>query len=113
MRHKSNGHLNFIRSCPCVICKDDTTTEAAHVRFGYSPIAKPITGMGIKPDDCYVVPLCGRHHREQHQGDEKQFWIRYGVMPSEVIQMALALHAHTGDYQRGLEIVSASAALRT
>lgn len=111
MRMKDPKHLRFVGTCPCAICKDDTSTEAAHVRFGYRPIAKPITGMGIKPDDCYTVPLCGKHHREQHQGDEKQFWLRYGVMAGEVIQMALALFAHTGDYERGLEIISRSAAL--
>jgi hypothetical protein len=31
--------------------------------------------MGERPSDRWVIPLCSRHHREQHErGDEKAWW---------------------------------------
>jgi hypothetical protein len=32
-RQHDNKRLEFIRSLPCCICADDTTTEAAHIRM--------------------------------------------------------------------------------
>lgn len=102
MRKKSDKHLDFIRSLPCTICPNGIETQAAHVRFADPRAAKPITGMGIKPDDAFTVPLCGRHHNEQHGGNEKHFWQRYGIDP---IFVALALWRVSGDYEAGIKIV--------
>lgn len=97
-------HLAFVRTLPCVVCGDDTTTEAAHVRMTDPSVAKPMTGMGIKPDDMFTVPLCGKHHREQHTMREFKFWQDAGIDP---VKKALALYCVSGDYQRGTEIARA------
>ena len=81
-RVKDNKHLAWIREQPCVICGDDTTVEAAHIRVGSLPHAKPHTGMAEKPSDQWVLPLCGKHHREQHAcGDELKWWYSKGFDP--------------------------------
>ena len=66
-------------------------------------IAKPITGVGIKPDDCFVVPLCGRCHRDQHRHNERKWWGEY-----DVIVVALRLDSVSGDYGAGTKIIQAS-----
>jgi hypothetical protein len=103
MRIKDETHLDFIRGLPCVICHDNTTTEAAHVRMPMLRAAKKITGIGIKPNDCWTVPLCSRHHRRQHEiGSESKFWGDYGINPVEI---AAFLYCATGDPEAGEEIV--------
>ena len=80
-RQHDNKRLEFIRSLPCCICKDDTTTEAAHIRTGSLAHGKNPTGMQEKPSDKWTVPLCGRHHREQHTMNEMEFWKKYQIDP--------------------------------
>lgn len=64
------GHLRYIRLCRC--CVEDAfcdgRIEAAHVRIGSDG------GTGLKPSDCYAVPLCQEHHRLQHKIGERRFW---------------------------------------
>lgn len=60
-------HLAFIRTLPCVKCSA-LPCEAAHIRSGTDG------GTGLKPSDCWVVPLCAVHHYEQHQKGELTFW---------------------------------------
>lgn len=68
-RWRSQGHLNFIRSFHCVRdgCQG-MPIECAHVRNGSG------AGMGQKPDDWRVVPLCREHHGQQHTVGEQTFW---------------------------------------
>ena len=68
-RWRSQGHLNFVRSFHCSIngCQD-MPIECAHVRLGSG------AGMGQKPDDWRVVPLCREHHSQQHTVGEQTFW---------------------------------------
>ena len=80
-RQHDNKRLEFIRSLPCCICKDDTTTEAAHIRTGSLAHGKSFTGMQEKPSDKWTVPLCGKHHREQHTMNELEFWKKYQIDP--------------------------------
>lgn len=103
-RKHDAGHLQFIRGLPCVICGDDTTTEAAHVRMVDRTVAKPMTGIGIKPDDKFTLPLCGKHHREQHGMSEREFWQAHGIDP---VKRALALYAVSGDHEAGEQIARA------
>jgi hypothetical protein len=86
-REHNEAYLDFIRSCPCCLCDDNTTVEAAHLRVGSIGDGKRDTGMGEKSSDRWALPLCGRHHREQHAMDEREFWASYGINP-----FALALH---------------------
>lgn len=97
MRRKSEKHLRFIRSLSCCVCGDNTSVEAAHVRMPDPRIGKPLTGIGIKPDDEFVVPLCSQHHREQHSMSERRFWELAGI---DAILTAVTLAAFSGDIDR-------------
>jgi hypothetical protein len=103
-RQKEDGHLKFIRGLPCLICGDNTSTEAAHVRMPDPSVAKPLTGIAIKPDDKYTVPLCGRHHAAQHGMSEREWWYGKG----DPIKIALALYSVSGDHAAGEQIVMAN-----
>lgn len=80
-REHDDGHLAFIRCQPCCICGDTVSVEAHHPRF--------MAGMARKADDKAAVPLCGRHHRELHGMNEREFWASLGLDP----------HALALDYQ--------------
>lgn len=95
------AHLDFVRSLPCIVCGDNTSTEAAHIRMGDRSVGKRPAGMGEKPSDLWTLPLCGRCHREQHEVGEYVFWI--GRDPHKT---ALALWAATGDHELGSLIVA-------
>ena len=106
-RQHDEKHLAFIRQLPCIACGDNTSTEAAHIRFADRSIAKRETGMAEKPDDRFTVPLCGKHHREQHEmGNELQWW--RDDLEIDPVKVALALYSVTGDHERGEQIVMAS-----
>jgi hypothetical protein len=102
-RQHSEKHLAFIRGLPCVICGDNTSTEAAHVRYSDWRVGKRHTGMAEKPDDAFTVPLCNRHHREQHTTSETRFWKDLGIDP---ILVSLALWKASGDHELGEQIAS-------
>ena len=101
-RTHDEKHLAFIRSLPCIVSKDNTSTEAAHIRFSDLRVAKRNAGVGAKPDDFFVVPLSSTEHRKQHSMNELVYWQKVGIDP---ILYALALYAISGDYERGCEIV--------
>lgn len=104
-RQHDEKHLAFIRSLPCVVCKNNIETEAAHIRMMDPTVAKPMTGIGQKPHDKYTLPLCGKCHREQHAVRENQFWERAGIDP---VKLALELYSESGDFERGEQVVNAS-----
>lgn len=104
MRIKSKDHLAFIRTLPCIVCFDNTSTEACHVRMADARIGKPITGMGIKPDDKYTLPMCGAHHRKQHQMNEGDFWFAQKIDP---VLMSLAIYSVSGDAEAAERIIYA------
>lgn len=83
-------HLAFIRRLFCCAC-GGAGPEAAHLRRGSDG------GIGLKPSDCYVVPLCGRCHRKQHSDGEITFW---GCM-DKVHDLARALFEVSGDITEG------------
>ena len=87
-RQRDERHLDYIRSLPCAICKDDTSTEAAHIRTASLAHGKNATGMQEKSSDKWALPLCNRHHREQHTMNEMAFWKKYGIDP---FMLALSL----------------------
>lgn len=79
-RERDNKHLDFIRSLPCCIC-GGIDTEAAHIRTASLAHGKKHTGMAEKPSDKWTLPLCNKHHREQHETNELAFWKGYGIDP--------------------------------
>ena len=65
---RDDKHLKFIRSLPCCVCLKTFTVQAAHIRKGNDG------GAGLKPSDCYTVPLCYECHIKQHTMGEVSFW---------------------------------------
>jgi len=61
--------------------------------------------MGERPDDRWAVPLCGRHHRQQHQEGERNFWKFYA--PRDPIFLAMALQLNAGDREAAEKIIQA------
>lgn len=105
-RQHDEAHLKFIRTLPCLICGDNTSTEAAHIRMIDRSVAKPMTGIATKSDDRFTVPLCGAHHRHQHDcGNEHHWWTLAEIDP---IKIALALYSVSGEYELGTQIVAAN-----
>lgn len=79
-RERDEKHLNYIRSLPCCICSG-IDTEAAHIRTASIENGKVHTGMQEKPSDKWSLPLCNKHHREQHSMNEMEFWGNHGINP--------------------------------
>lgn len=104
-RQHNGSHLDFVRSLPCLICADNTSTEAAHIKYGDPRVAKRPAGFGEKSDDAFTVPMCGLHHRNQHKGNERIFWRDVGIDP---IFIALALYRASGDHEAGEQIISSA-----
>jgi hypothetical protein len=90
-RQHDDDYLNFIRSQRCCLCGTNEGVEAAHLRIGSIGDGKPPTGMGEKPSDRWTLPLCSKHHREQHSFcNELEWWSSYGIDP-----FSLAMRYHT------------------
>lgn len=104
-RQHDEKHLAFIRQLPCLICGNDIETQAAHIRFADDKAGKRYVGKQEKPDDIWTIPLCGKCHAHQHITNEREFWNMADIDP---IRVAAVLALHTGDYQAGVEIVSAN-----
>lgn len=81
---KDEIHLDLIRRCPCLACGAEPA-EAAHLRYGDAEAGKPITGIGQKPGDRWVTPLCPGCHRQgpdhQHSTSERRWWAARGLDP--------------------------------
>jgi|HubBroStandDraft_5_1064220.scaffolds.fasta_scaffold170737_2 hypothetical protein len=106
MKRQHNGsHLDFVRSFACCVCGDDTTTEAAHIRFGEPRAGKRPTGLGEKPHDAWTVPLCGDCHRAQHMMGERQWWKAQKIDP---LFVSLALYRASGDREAGEQIINSA-----
>lgn len=88
-REEDPAYLAYVRTLPCRICHRPGPNDPAHLRTGSRQYGKPPTGMGEKPSDCWVLPLCRAHHDEQHRGNELAFWSRYGVPDPFAIAMLL------------------------
>ena len=83
---RSKKHLFFVSQHGCVIC-GRTDVQSAHIRYAGG-------GIGLKPCDSFVTPLCIEHHQEQHSMNERMFWHLYKINP---IAKALSLCAESPD----------------
>lgn len=59
--YRSEAWRRAVASLPCVCCKREGMTQAAHVNHRGK-------GMALKAPDCWTVPLCVECHREFDQG---------------------------------------------
>jgi hypothetical protein len=102
-RRENPKHLRWIAERPCLICSS-SPCDAAHIKCADVRIAKPLSSnIGMKADDRFAVPLCRRHHDEQHSGGERTFWRKYHLDP---VLIALALYSITGDGEAGDDLVA-------
>jgi hypothetical protein len=104
-RQRANDHLKWIRTLPCAICGKRGHIHAAHLRAASLRHGKLATGIGQKPDDAWVTPLCPSHHilgeDAQHQQGELDFWRSHKIDP---FSLALALWRASGDDELGFLI---------
>lgn len=103
-RRHAPAHLAFIRSLPC--CLSDKggcqhAVEAAHVRYRSLRAGKRETGKAEKPSDCWVVPLCAKHHREQHDAGGEQLW--WGNR--DPLILCAFLYLHSGDAEAAKMVI--------
>lgn len=96
-------HLAFIRTLPCLVCLNDISSEAAHIRYSSAKFCKVNPGQR-KPHDFWTIPLCGYDHRKQHGQNEEWYWRGIGIDP---LPIALALYAHSGNYLQCEKIIRA------
>lgn len=66
--------LAFLRTRACCVCGKEGETQACHIRIGFLAMQK-------KPDDRYAVPMCAKHHAEQHSMNEEAFYERHEIEP--------------------------------
>lgn len=83
--------LAEVRKMPCLVCRRPGPSDPAHLRTAARQYGKPPTGMGEKPSDCWVLPLCRTHHDDQHRNNELAWWGRQGV--PDPFGVAKALYA--------------------
>lgn len=101
-REELPAHLAFIRLLPSAV-SGRTPCEACHIRVGSAIHRKKHTGLSQKPDDWWTLPLTAEEHREQHAGNELEFWRRHGIDPFE---LAISLYAVSGDTQEATRIIA-------
>jgi hypothetical protein len=95
-RRENPKHLAFVRERSCIIC-GSSPCDPAHIKFADARVLKPLSiNVGMKADDRFVLPLCRRHHEEQHAMPERAWWHSYHIDP---ILLALALYSISGDEQ--------------
>jgi hypothetical protein len=90
-RDEDPAWLAIVRKMPCRVCGRPGPSDPAHLRSAAPQYGKPPTGMGEKPDDRWVLPLCRNCHDEQHRGNELSFWVRHGI--PDPFAVAIALYA--------------------
>lgn len=92
-RVEERDHRKSVGGLPCCVCGSRKNVEAAHLRMASLQHGKSEAGMGAKPDDAWLTPLCADHHREQHEIGEQKFWQLHGIDP---FLLALSLWRATG-----------------
>lgn len=73
-QRKFPRHYAYVKTFPCAVrgCPN-RPSDFAHLRSAAN------SGMGLKPADYYGVPLCRRHHMEQHRVGQRAFEKQYMV----------------------------------
>lgn len=83
-RVRDPGFLAFLRRQPCCVgpligdaC--DGRTDPAHIRFSDYRAGRLNPGVGRKSDDKWCLPVCRKHHEQQHHfGNEAKWWSDVG-----------------------------------
>jgi len=94
-RFRCPSHLKWVRQHMCCVpgC-DRRPIEAAHVRSGTGG------GVGLKPDDIWVISLCRDHHTDQHWIGEGAFERKHGISMRALAAEFAAKSPHKGKFPR-------------
>ena len=92
---RCSGHRRWIRGFECTVVSQtcEGKIEAAHVRTGTDG------GMGLKPGDNWVIPLCARHHNLQHAMGEMTFEQRYKIDMRAIAKRLWDMSPHRRRYE--------------
>jgi len=78
--------------------------EVCHVRYADAAHKKKLTGMRIKPDDMWCLPLTTEEHRTgpdaQHGDGEREWWEDNGIDPLQACKDLYAISTND-DYDEG------------
>jgi ribosomal protein L37AE/L43A len=107
-RIKDAEHRKFIGGLHCIVCGDNTSVEACHIRFPDLQAGKRPTGGAEKSDDIYTLPMCSECHRKQHKMSERGFWEVRNIDAVKVAQALYIVHVTTGDHGEATRIVDAN-----
>lgn len=87
MRLRDKKYLQSFKERKCCIYKTSHDTVAHHLRIGTDG------GTGIKPSDCYCIPLSHKAHSELHNQGEKTFLKKYShILTDNPIEYAERLY---------------------
>lgn len=80
-------HYEWIKTLPCIVegCQS-TGSDPAHVRMSGTD-----GGTSLKPSDTWLVPMCRRHHLEQHAVGHYKFEQRHHVLFRETAKMLASI----------------------
>lgn len=95
------NYLDRIRALPCLAC-GRVPCQAAHVRFSDGLVGKVNPGIGKKPEDKWVVPLCVDCHTDQHKHGERVWWEEQRI---DVIAVCQALWKCKAEYRPACKII--------
>lgn len=103
-------HLDAIRQCQCLACSTEGRTEAAHLQRKVGPGTG--AGIGMKADDCYVVPLCTACHTTQHSVGETTFFKNIGVDPFLAAKSFIAVSPNVEAMRASVSLFLASSSIK-
>lgn len=92
-------HLEFVRSLPCTVCRDDPPNDPHHL------FCTGDRGMGRREADWNTISICRRCHDAMHLSSKTELdWLgSRGVI--FVALLADRLWKNSGDYELGLAIL--------
>lgn len=99
MKLRDEKHLAWIKTLPCCVWNRPAPSDPAHIRKG------SYSGVGQKPDDFLVVPLCHELHHLQHNIGEVTFWNTHGGLLNAK-KLAMDLYDVSGDTMAALKLIA-------
>lgn len=93
---KKVSYLAFLHKLPCVI-SGKYGVEAAHISFANPYYMHYGRGKGHKAHDLWCLPLSPEAHREQHNGNEADWWAKQGIDPHELALTLYGAWSSLGD----------------
>ena len=77
-RRTNDKYLRAVSLLPSII-SGRYGVQVCHIRYADERYGKRQTGMGEKPDDMWVLPMCPQEHAKQHMQNERVFWSNLGI----------------------------------